>query len=203
MLDDDHIHRVLHLIGGVDTAYDIADACLRAGKHVVTANKALVAERGDALFQTALENKVTIAFEAAVAGSIPVIAALRDGLVANRISSIQGILNGTCNYILTQMGEQGWSYQDALAEAQRLGYAEADPTLDVNGTDTAHKLAILARIAFMDQIPFQSIELEGIEHLTAEDIASADRMGCRIKLLAVVERQGEGLALRVAPTLVL
>lgn len=202
LLADDHIQCVLHLVGGTDVAKTIAIECLRAGKHVVTANKALVAEHGDELFQVAQDSKSTIAYEAAVAGSIPVIAALRDGLVANRIGAIQGILNGTCNYILTQMEERGWSYDEALTEAKRLGYAEADPTLDVDGTDTAHKLAILARIAFMDRIPFDSVDVEGIEAITATDIASAKRMGCRIKLLGVAERQDNGLALRVAPTLV-
>ncbi len=202
ILADDEITVVVHLVGGTTVAKDLLLACLRAKKHVVTANKALIAEHGDELFAEANRHGVAIAFEAAVAGGIPVIAALRDGLVANRIQSICGILNGTCNFILTKMEAEHWGYGEALKEAQRLGYAEADPTLDVNGTDTAHKLAILARIAHAGGIPLDKIHIDGIERLSAEDIASAQRMGCRIKLLAVVKQQTGGLILRVAPTLV-
>jgi homoserine dehydrogenase len=202
LLRDKEIRTVVHLVGGTTAARDLCIACLKAGKHVVTANKALLAEFGDELFALAAERKVTIAFEAAVAGGIPIIAALRDGLVANRIEAIYGILNGTCNYILSRMTEDGKGYAEALKEAQELGYAEADPTLDVNGTDTAHKLAILARIAFHGRIPVSEIRCEGIDKLTAQDIASAKTLGARIKLLAVAKPGPHGLELRVAPTLI-
>ncbi len=199
---DAAIRVAILLVGGTTVAKDLAIACLKAGKHLVTANKALIASHGDELFALAKANNVTIAYEAAVAGGIPIIAALRDGLAANRIDSIHAILNGTCNYILTQMDQKGWSYQQALAEAQRLGYAEADPTLDVNGTDTAHKLAILARIAYGVAVPIASIRTEGIQNLTTQDLESAKRLRAKIKLLAVARRQEHGLELRVAPTLV-
>ena len=202
IIDDPEIGVVVHLVGGTGEAKTLLEACLRAGKHVVTANKALIAEHGDALFALAAKHGVGLAFEAAVAGGIPVIAALRDGLVANRIESISAILNGTCNFILTKMEQEEWGYDEALREAQRLGYAEADPTLDVDGTDTAHKLAILARIAFNGHIPLAKIRTQGIQRLTALDIASARTMGARIKLLAVARSRPEGLELRVAPTLV-
>jgi homoserine dehydrogenase len=202
ILDDPEIPVVIHLVGGTTVAKDLLVACLKAGKQVVTANKALIAEHGDELFTLAAHQGVGIAFEAAVAGGIPVIAALRDGLVANRIESISGILNGTCNFILTKMEAEGWGYDEALAEAQKLGYAETDPTLDVDGTDTAHKLAILARIAWGGRIPLSSLTIEGIQSLTATDIASAKTLGARIKLLAVARNRPEGLELRVAPTLV-
>ncbi len=202
ILGDAEIRTVIHLVGGTTVARDIALACLAAGKHVVTANKAMLAVHGDELFAAAAAHDVSIAFEAAVAGGIPVIAALRDGLVANRIEAISAILNGTCNFILTKMEEEGRSYAEALAEAQRLGYAEADPTLDVDGTDTAHKLAILARIAFHTRIPIENVRIEGIQNITFQDIASAKTMGARIKLLAVAKRRPEGLELLVAPTLV-
>lgn len=202
VLADPEIRTVVHLVGGTADAKDILIACLGAKKHVVTANKALLAEHGDELFTLAARQGVSIAFEAAVAGGIPIIAALRDGLVANRIESISAILNGTTNFILTRMEEDDATYADALAEAQKLGYAEADPTLDVNGTDAAHKLAILARIAFHGRIPLVDVRCEGIDKLTPQDIASAKTMGARIKLLAVARQRTDGLELRVAPTLV-
>jgi homoserine dehydrogenase len=202
LLNDPDIRTVIHLVGGTTAAKDLCVACLEAGKHVVTANKALLAEHGDELFALAAKHQVTIAFEAAVAGGIPIIAALRDGLVANRIEGIYAILNGTCNYILTRMTEDGKEYAAALREAQELGYAEADPTLDVNGTDTAHKLAILARIAFHGRIPLAELRCEGIDRITAQDIESARTMGARIKLLAVAKPGTKGLELRVAPTLI-
>jgi homoserine dehydrogenase len=202
LLSDREISVIIHLVPGTTAAKTVCLACLNAGKHVVTANKALLAEHGDELFAVAAKKGVGIAFEAAVAGGIPVIAALRDGLVANRIEAIYGILNGTCNYILTKMEEEGKSFAEALAEAQKLGYAEADPTLDIDGVDTAHKLAILARIAFHGKIAFSSIRCEGIKNITFQDIQSAKRMGARIKLLAVAKKRDEGLELRVAPTLI-
>ncbi len=200
--NDPNIGVVVHLVGGTTEAKTLLAACLKAGKHVVTANKALIAEHGDELFALAAQYRVGIAFEAAVAGGIPIIAALRDGLVANRIHAISAILNGTCNFILTKMEQENWGYDAALAEAQRLGYAETDPTLDVDGTDTAHKLAILARIAFNGRIPLAKVRTQGIQQLTAQDIASARTMGARIKLLAVARQRESGLELRVAPTLV-
>ena len=202
LLNDPEIRTVIHLVGGTTTAKDLCIACLNAGKHVVTANKALLAEHGDELFALAAKRGVGIAFEAAVAGGIPIVAALRDGLVANRIEGIYAILNGTCNYILTRMTEDGKDYAAALKEAQELGYAESDPTLDVNGTDSAHKLAILARIAFNGRIPVVSLRCEGIDRLTALDIESARTMHSRIKLLAVAIPRPQGLELRVAPTLI-
>ncbi|MDA3960268.1 MAG: homoserine dehydrogenase [Planctomycetota bacterium] len=200
--DDPEIKTVLHLVGGTTAAKDIAIACLRAGKHVVTANKALLAEHWDELFAVAKETGHTIAFEAAVAGGIPVIAALRDGLVANDIRGIYSILNGTCNYILSRMTQDGMGYDEALGLAKDLGYAESDPTLDVNGTDTAHKLAILAQIAFNTNVPFCAVHIEGIENISADDIESAQRLDSTIKLLGVAKRCPAGVELRVAPTLV-
>ena len=202
LVNDDSIQCVLHLVGGTDIAKDMAIDCLKAGKHVVTANKALLAEHWDELHEAATAGNACLAYEAAVAGGIPTILNLRDGLVANRITGVKGILNGTCNYILTQMEERGLSYDDALSQAQELGYAEADPTLDVDGTDTAHKLAILARIAYQAKIDFADVAVEGIQNISATDIASAKRMGARIKLLGVADMQDNGLELHVAPTLV-
>lgn len=202
IISDPQIHTVLHLVGGLEEAYDIAARCLRAGKHVVTANKALLAERGHDLFHIARQHQVCIAFEASVAGGIPVIASLRDGFVANKIISLHAILNGTCNYVLTQMEQFDLGFEEAVAAAKELGYAEADPTLDIDGTDSAHKLAILARIAFSTTVQFSDISVEGIQNITDEDMASAKRLGCRIKLLAVAARRDKGLELRVAPTLI-
>ncbi len=198
---DAEITTVIHLANG-PAAKPLMVALLTAGKRVVTGNKALIAEHGDELFALAQKHGGSLAFEAAVAGGIPVIAALRDGLVANRINAIHAILNGTCNFILTMMETKGWDYAVALVEAQRLGYAELDPTLDVDGTDTAHKLAILTRIAFACRVPLTSIRTEGIQHLNADDIASARTMGCRIKLIATAAQTPAGLDLHVAPTLV-
>jgi homoserine dehydrogenase len=202
LTEDPQIRIALLLVGGTTFAKDLALACLAAGKHVVTSNKALIASHGDELFAAAKAKGVAIAFEAAVAGGIPIIGALRDGLAANRIESITGILNGTTNFILTMMEQKQWSYHQALAEAQRLGYAEADPTLDVNGTDTAHKLAILSRIAFGIRVPLTALRIEGIQNVTAQDMASAARLKSRIKLLAMATQRDEGLELHVAPTLV-
>ncbi len=202
ILGNPAIRTVIHAVGGTTDAKDVMIACLTSGRNVVTANKALLAVHGDELFDLAQRHKVAIAFEAAVAGGVPVIAALRDGFVANRIDAIHGILNGTCNYILTKMDQDGLGYAEALAQAKQLGYAEADPTLDVNGTDTAHKLAILARIAFGAPIPLAAVRTEGIQSLTFEDIASAKRLGCRIKLIACARRMAAGVDLHVAPALV-
>jgi len=200
---DPAIAVVCHLVGGTDEAFAIAMRLIEAGKHVVTANKALLAEHADELLSAAASHGVKLAYEAAVAGGIPIIAALRDGLVANHITGIRAILNGTCNYVLTEMEERGTSFAEALAQAQELGYAEADPTLDIDGTDSAHKLAILARLAFGRRVDLGRVSVEGIEAITVDDIESAQRLGCRIKLLAVAVPRDDGRCeLHVAPTLV-
>jgi len=170
--------------------------------HVVTANKALLAERGASLFQRAQAAGSILAFEAAVAGGIPIIKVLREGLAANRITALAGIINGTSNYILTQMAQRGSSFADALAEAQKLGYAEADPTFDVEGIDAAHKLTLLASIAFGAPIPWGSVQTQGISGVQAQDIQLANELGFRIKSLAVAKRERDGVMLSVRPTLI-
>ncbi|MFA5938751.1 MAG: homoserine dehydrogenase [Sinimarinibacterium sp.] len=177
-------------------------AAIARRRPVVTANKALLAENGNEIFEAARQAGVVVAFEAAVAGGIPIIKAIREGLAGNVIDSVAGIINGTCNYILTQMTEKGESFGDALAVAQRLGYAEADPTFDVEGVDAAHKLAILAAIAFGMPLSFDKIALEGIRKVTPEDIKIAQVFGYRIKLLGIAKRCGDGVELRVHPTLI-
>jgi homoserine dehydrogenase len=177
-------------------------AAIAAGKAVVTANKALLAIHGATLAAQAEEAQVPLAFEAAVAGGIPVIKALREGLAANRISRVAGILNGTCNYILTVMRERGREFADVLAEAQKLGYAEADPSFDVDGIDAAHKLAILAALAFGRPVAFAAVHVEGIRRVSALDIAFAGELGYRIKLLGIARRTEAGIAARVHPCMV-
>jgi homoserine dehydrogenase len=201
VLDDPSIEVVIELVGGTTVAKDIIRGAIAAGKSVVTANKALLAEAGRELFQAAHERGVPIAFEASVGGGIPVIAALRDGLIANDIQSIMGIVNGTCNYILSRMSAERTPYGEALADAQRLGYAEADPTLDVGGADSAHKLAILAALGFAADFRFHDIHVEGITGTDAVDIAYAAELGYTLKLLAIGKRFGDELELRVHPTL--
>jgi homoserine dehydrogenase len=193
---------VVELIGGYTVAKDAILAALARGKPVVTANKALLAEDGNALFEAARQAGVPVAFEASVAGGIPIIKAIREGLAGNRIESLAGIINGTCNYILTQMTVKGQPYAEALAEAQRLGYAEADPTFDVEGVDAAHKLTILASIAFGMPLSFKGVSCEGISVVTAQDIALANTLGYRIKLLGIAKRHEQGVELRVHPTLI-
>jgi homoserine dehydrogenase len=189
---------VVELIGGSDgVARDLVTAALRAGKHVVTANKALVAHHGAALALLAEENGAALAFEAAVAGGIPILKALREGLSANNVKRIYGILNGTCNYVLTMMRETGREFAQILAEAQRLGYAEADPAVDIDGIDAAHKLALLAAIAFGTKVEFAGVHVEGIRHVSALDIAFADDLGYRIKLLGLARLTDTGLEQRV------
>ena len=200
-LRDAEVDVVVELIGGTTVAGNLIEQALEAGKDVVTANKALLAERGDALFRLARSNGRCIAFEAAVAGGIPVIAAIRSGLVADRIDSVYGIVNGTCNYILTRMLENGISYEDALKEAQEHGYAEADPALDVGGHDSAHKLAVLTRTAFGVNVRLQDIPCEGIAGVDLSDIQEANALGYALKLLAVAVRQEDRLDLRVHPAL--
>jgi len=194
---------VLELIGGSDgPARKTCEVALDGAKHVVTANKALVALHGADLARRAENAGVALAYEAAVAGGIPVIKALREGLAANGISSLHGILNGTCNYILTTMRETGRPFEDVLSEAQTLGYAEADPSFDIDGVDAAHKLAILTSVAFGCEVDFDGVHIEGIRHVAAEDIAYATELGYRIKLLGLTERTKSGVLQRVYPAMV-
>lgn len=202
VVKDPSIDVVVELIGGKKDARTLVLEAIKAGKHVVTANKALLAEHGDEIFKLAYKKKRWICFEASVAGGIPVMKALREGLVANKIDSIASIINGTSNYILSHMTENGISFDEALKMAQKKGYAEADPTLDLDGTDAAHKLAILSRYAFNGSIDFQSIYREGIKNIQSEDIQFARHFGYRIKLLATAKRSPEGLEARVQPALV-
>jgi homoserine dehydrogenase len=201
-IDDPQTKIVVELMGGTDAAAKYVERALRLGKPVVTANKSLLAARGTHLFSLARKHKTCIAFEASCAGGIPIIAALMHGLVANRIDALVGIVNGTCNFILTQMTRYGWAYQRALAEAQKLGFAEADPTMDVSGRDAAQKLAILATLAFNAQVNESDIYLEGIDTLNDSEIKFAEELGYVIKLLAIARRRGEKISLRVHPTLV-
>ncbi len=193
---------VVEVIGGHTVAKDAILAALARGKPVVTANKALLAEDGNAIFDAALKAGQPVAFEASVAGGIPIIKAIREGLAGNQIESLAGIINGTCNYILTQMSAKGQPYAEALADAQRLGYAETDPTFDVEGVDAAHKLTILASIAFGIPLSFKAVACEGIARVTAQDITIAQTLGYRIKLLGIAKRSAAGVELRVHPTLI-
>jgi len=203
MATDPGVDVVVELIGGSDDpARALVLAALRAGKSVVTANKALLARHGVELAQTAEEHKVSLAFEASVAGGIPIIKALREGLAANRIRRVAGILNGTCNFILTSMREQGREFADVLAEAQKRGYAEADPSFDIDGVDAAHKLAILAALAFGRAVRFDDVHIEGIRGVSALDIAFARELGYRIKLLGIARRTEAGIETRVHPCMV-
>ena len=201
VIDSPDIDVLIELIGGIHPAREFILAALRNGKHVVTANKALLAAHGGEIFGAARKAERCVSFEASVGGGIPVIAALRDGLAANKIDSIIGIVNGTTNYILTQMTYANKSYGDALKEAQEEGYAEADPTADVSGADTTHKLAILARIAFGREIDYREIHCEGIDKVFLEDVKDARALGYILKLLAIGKRRGGDLELRVHPTL--
>ncbi len=202
ILDDPEIDIVVELIGGLDPARDYMLTAIDRGKHVVTANKALLAHHGNELLAAATARGVEIAFEAAVCGGIPIIVALRQGLAANRIQELFGILNGTCNFILTQMSQHGMSYAQALAEAQAAGYAEADPTLDVEGIDTAHKLTILMSLAYGARLDLEAIAVEGISRLDPLDLQFAREFGYRLKLLAITRDDGHRVEARVHPTLV-
>ncbi len=203
LAQSDDIDVFVELIGGEEgAAKEAVEAAFRAGKHVVTANKALLAHHGTALAHLAEENGVALNFEAAVAGAIPAVKTMRETLFGNDIKRVYGILNGTCNYILTNMEREGRSYEDVLKEAQSAGYAEADPTFDVGGFDTAHKLALLTSLAFGTQTSFDSIYVEGIEAITPEDIEAADDLGYRIKLLGVALKTDSGIEQRVHPTMV-
>ena len=202
-IDDPKVQIVVETMGGTTDAAAYIERALKLGKCVVTANKSLLAARGHELFSLARKHDACVAFEASCGGGIPIIDALSRGLIANRIDALVGILNGTCNVILTKMTKEGWTYPQALAEAQRLGFAEADPTLDVSGRDTAQKLAILAGLAFNVRVAETDIHIEGIDTLQPADIAFAHELGYVIKLLAIAERMpGDRLALRVHPTLV-
>ena len=193
---------VCELIGGIEPARTLVLDAINSGKHVVTANKALLAQHGNEIFAAALAKGVMVAFEAAVAGGIPIIKALREGLTANRIEWIAGIINGTSNFILSEMRDTGASFADVLKEAQALGYAEADPTFDIEGIDSAHKLSIMSAIAFGVPMQYDKAYAEGISTLTREDIRYAEELGYRIKLLGITRRAKNGIELRVHPTLI-
>ncbi len=193
---------VCELIGGIEPARTLVLAAIAHGKHVVTANKALLAHNGNEIFAAASAKGVMVAFEAAVAGGVPIIKALREGLTANRIEWIAGIINGTSNFILSEMRATGASFADVLAEAQARGYAEADPTFDVEGIDAAHKLSIMSAIAFGVPMQFDKCYAEGISKLSREDIRYAEELGYRIKLLGITRRAKDGIELRVHPTLI-
>ncbi len=199
---DPEVDIVVELIGGYGVARELVLKAIGNGKHVVTANKALLAIHGNEIFAAAQRKGVMVAFEAAVAGGIPIIKALREGLTANRIEWIAGIINGTTNFILSEMREKGLAFETVLKEAQRLGYAEADPTFDVEGVDAAHKLTIMSAIAFGIPMQFDKAHVEGISKLQAEDIKYAEQLGYRIKLLGITKRKAAGVELRVHPTLI-
>ena len=202
VVTDPDIDVVVEVIGGCTTARELVMAAIAHGKHVVTANKALLAQDGEEILAAAERRGVVVAFEGAVAGGIPVVKALREGLAANEVDWLAGIVNGTSNFILTQMRERGASFDDALREAQRLGYAEADPGLDVDGIDSAHKLALLASVAFGMRLSFDQVEVAGIRDVQLVDLLCAERLGHRLKLVAGARRHGAKVELRVGPALV-
>jgi homoserine dehydrogenase len=202
VVNDPDVDIVAEMIGGCGVAKELVLKAIENGKHVVTANKALLAAHGNEIFAAAQKKGVMVAFEAAVAGGIPIIKALREGLTANRIEWIAGIINGTTNFILSEMRDKGLSFETVLKEAQRLGYAEADPTFDVEGVDAAHKLTIMSAIAFGNSMRFDKAHIEGISKLDAADIRYAEQLGYRIKLLGITKRMPEGVELRVHPTLI-
>jgi len=202
VVDDPQIDVVVELIGGDDPARRLVMRAIDNGKHVVTANKALIAAHGNEIFAVARKKGVMVAFEAAVAGGIPIIKTIREGLAGNRIEWLAGIINGTGNFILTEMRDHGREFSDVLAEAQRLGYAEADPTFDVEGIDAAHKLTILSAIAFGIPLQFDKVYTEGITRITRSDVSYAEELGYRIKHLGIARRTSRGVELRVHPTLI-
>ena len=202
VLDDPSIQIVIELIGGLEPARTFILRALATGKHVVTANKALLAHHGAELFEEARRNRVMLGFEAAVAGGIPLLRAVREGLPANRIASVFGIVNGTCNYILSKMTDEGLDFSVVLKEAQARGYAEADPALDIEGMDSAHKLQILAMLAFRTSLDLKDIYTEGITGVAHEDVVNAAELGYRIKLLAIAKASNGGLEARVHPTMI-
>ena len=201
--NDEHVDLVVETIGGSDgVAKEVVEKAIANGKHVVTANKALIAQSGTILAENAEESGVALAFEAAVAGGIPILKVLREGLSANRIDGVYGILNGTCNYILTCMRETGKEFEEVLQDAQKLGYAEEDPSFDLDGIDAAHKLAILSSLAFGLKIDFGAVHVEGIRHITLLDIEFAQELGYRIKLLGITRQSVRGIEQRVHPCMV-
>lgn len=202
VVNNPEIDVVVELIGGYTIAKELVLKAIENGKHVVTANKALLAVHGNEIFKAAAAKGVIVAYEAAVAGGIPIIKALREGLSANKIEWVAGIINGTTNFILTEMREKGLAFADVLGEAQRLGYAEADPTFDVEGIDAAHKLTIMASIAFGMPMQFDKAYTEGITKLTSKDIKYAEELGYRVKLLGISKKTDAGVELRVHPTLI-
>ena len=202
VVSDPEVDIVVELIGGYGVAKELVLKAIANGKHVVTANKALLATSGNEIFKAAQDKGVMVAFEAAVAGGIPIIKALREGLTANRIQWIAGIINGTTNFILSEMRDKGLSFDTVLKEAQRLGYAETDPTFDIEGVDAAHKITILSALAFGIPMQFDKAYIEGISKLDATDIRYAEQLGYRIKLLGITKRTPEGVELRVHPTLI-
>ncbi len=202
VVNNPEIDIVIELIGGYDLALELVMQAIDNGKHVVTANKALIALHGNEIFAAAQQKGVNVVFEAAVAGGIPIIKSIREGLSANHIQSVAGIINGTGNFILTEMRDKGRDFNDVLREAQELGYAEADPTFDVEGIDAAHKLCILASIAFGIPLQFDAVYTEGISDVSTEDVVYANQLGYRIKHLGVARRTEAGIEMRVHPTLI-
>ncbi len=202
VVDDPEVSIIVELMGGHEPARSLVLRALANGKHVVTANKALIARHGNEIFAAASAAGMMVGFEAAVAGGIPIIKAIREGLAGNRLEWVAGIINGTANFILTEMRGKGRDFPEVLAEAQALGYAEADPTLDIEGIDAAHKLTILASIAFGIPLQFEKVYIEGISHITRDDVAYATKLGYRIKHLGIARRDENGVQLRVHPTLI-
>ncbi|MFZ1640316.1 MAG: homoserine dehydrogenase [Candidatus Contendobacter sp.] len=202
VVDDPEVSIIVELMGGYEPARGLALRALANGKHVVTANKALIARHGNEIFAAASAAGMMVGFEAAVAGGIPIIKAIREGLAGNRLEWVAGIINGTANFILTEMRDKGRDFPEVLAEAQALGYAEADPTFDIEGIDAAHKLTILASIAFGIPLQFDKVYIEGIRRITREDVAYAEQLGYRVKHLGIARRDARGAQLRVHPTLI-
>ena len=202
IVKNNDIDIVIELIGGVTTALDLATGIIAADKHLVTANKALIALHGNEIFKHARERKMMVTFEAAVAGGIPVVKAIREGLSGNKIQWLAGTINGTCNFILSEMEQQAHRFEDVFARAQMLGYVEADPSLDIDGIDAAHKLTIMASVAFGIPLQFDKVYIEGISKLSREDIQHAGEFGYRVKHLGIARRVSHGIELRVHPTLI-
>lgn len=202
ILQADDIDIVVEVMGGLEPAGSLLLQALEKGKHIVTANKALLAEAGEPIFLAAARNNRHVGFEASVAGGIPILKAISEGFIANRIEKVMGIINGTCNYILTTMTEHGWTFDEAVRRAQDLGFAEADPSLDIDGTDSAHKLAILTALCYGVQVQVKEIYTEGIEQVTLLDHHFAERLGYRLKLLAITQETSEGIDARVHPVMI-
>ena len=202
LVKDENVHIVIELIGGTGVAKDLVEEAIKQNKHVVTANKALIAMHGEELVSLAQKHNVNLTYEAAVAGGIPIIKSVREGLAGNKIDWIVGILNGTTNYILTEMKENNLGFDVALKQAQELGFAEADPTFDIEGVDAAHKITILASIAFGIPINFDAVHIEGISNLNQKDIIYAEELGYKIKLLGITKNHSDSVELRVHPTLI-